>query len=69
MLIKRKSLMSGKVHEMDIPITQTQLDAYYSSGVMIDRMFPDLTADQREFIMTGITSQEWQTMFPPEDDE
>jgi len=69
MLITRKSLMTGVVHTMDIPITEEQLDAYYAGNMMINHMFPELSDDEREFIMTGITGQEWRALVPQEDDE
>jgi len=30
---------------------------------------PRLDADGREFIKTGITAEEWEEIFPPEEDE
>jgi hypothetical protein len=36
---------------------------------MIDQAIPHLTADEREFIMTGITPEEWAKAFPDEDEE
>lgn len=62
MLIKRTSPFSGKIHVMDIPVTQAQLDAWHS-GAMIQNAMPRLTPDQREFIKTGITAEEWEETF------
>jgi len=69
MLVRRKSGLTGKVHEMDLPITQEQLDRWYSGKGMIQHIFPDLTPDQREFIMTGATQQEWDEHFGEDDEE
>lgn len=65
MILKKKSPFTGKVNEMEIPITEAQLEAYYQSGASIQRFFPKLTPDQREFIMTGIPPEE----FPSEIDD
>jgi hypothetical protein len=35
---------------------------------LIQDAFPTLTADEREFILTGITSEEWDEIFPEEDE-
>jgi len=35
----------------------------------MQQIFPQLSADQREFLMTGCTPEEWAALFPPEDDE
>ena len=41
-----------------MPITQAQLDQW-ASGDLIQNVFPDLSLDDREFIMTGVTADEW----------
>jgi hypothetical protein len=45
-----------------MPITQDQLDAW-AEGELIQEAMPHLTADQREFILTGITPSEWNAAF------
>jgi len=30
---------------------------------------PELSADEREFVMTGVTAQEWSTEFGDENDD
>lgn len=61
MLIKRESMLSGIIHEMDLPVTNEQL-AEWLNGSLIQNVMPHLTADQREFLMTGITPEEWAGM-------
>ena len=58
MLISRRSPVSGKVVTMDLPITHKQWHEY-SNGALIQDAFPQLTPEQREFIITGLTSEEW----------
>lgn len=65
MLIKRKSAFTGVEREMDLPISQGQWDAYMG-GELIQKALPHLTPDQREFIMTGITAEEWAEVFGEE---
>ncbi len=68
MIIKRTSQISGRTNVWDIPCTPEQLHAY-NEGELIQNAMPHLTADQREFIMTGITPEEWNNAFPEEDEE
>jgi len=63
MLITKKSAFTGIEHTMDLPITQEQLEAYTSGNGLIQNIFPDLTPDQREFLMTGVTPEEWDETF------
>ena len=62
MEIARRSPFSGLHHVMDLPVTQKQLDRW-QAGELVQNVFPHLSADEREFIMTGITPQEWEEEF------
>ena len=59
MLVRKTSILSGveRVREMDV--TQEQLQRW-ASGEKIQNVFPNLSADDREFIMTGVTGEEWE---------
>lgn len=67
MLITRKSPYTGLDNTLDIPVTQEQLDKW-NNGVLIQEAMPNLTPDQREFIMTGYTKEDWDAIFSPEED-
>ena len=68
MKVTRVSLVSGLTSSMDLPVTQEQLDEVNSpSGRLIQHIFPELTADQREFILTGITPEEWDELYGEEE--
>jgi len=66
MLIERKSMVSGKVHAMDLDVTQDQIAAW-NSGMYIQDAMPQLNDEQREFMMTGITPEEWDATFGEEE--
>lgn len=66
MQIVRRSPFSGNINVMDLPITQLQLDRW-KAGELAQNVFCGLSADEREFIMTGITPQEWDEQFGPEE--
>ena len=62
MLITKTSPFSGNTNVMDIDVTEEQI-ALWESGVLIQNAMPNLSADEREFIMTGITPAEWDSAF------
>ena len=64
--IVKKSQISGKEHSMKIPLTETEYQEgrwRHINGSLIQDAFPTLNADQREFILTGITPEEWRKLF------
>ena len=67
MIISRKSIMTGRVNEMDLAITNRQIDRW-QSGELIQNVMPHLDDDEREFLMTGITLEEWNQCFGDDDD-
>jgi hypothetical protein len=73
MIIDRRSPLTGKWHSMDLPtVTQEQMDRFEhrrANGELIQNIFPDLSDEQREFILTGYTPDDWRKMFPPETDD
>ena len=58
MFITRKSISSGKVRSIDIPITLEQLKLY-ESGVPLEKAAPKLRPIAREFVISGMTRSEW----------
>ena len=62
MLIERESPLSGNKNVLDVPVTLAQYAAW-KGGELIQRAMPNLSADEREFLMTGITPEEWENTF------
>ena len=62
MIIKRVSQMTGILHEKDINVTDEQLKAWYD-GELIQRAMPNLSVFDREFILSGITEEEWNAAY------
>jgi hypothetical protein len=62
MKITRKSPFTGKTNTLEINVTEEQL-IDWQSGTLIQHAMPHLTPDEREFIMTGITEEEWDELF------
>lgn len=60
--------MAGDPRERAIPgLTPAMLDAWLVRGLLIQRAMPTLSADDREFLMTGMDSGDWSAAFPDED--
>ena len=68
MLIERKCPFTGKINVLEISVTKLQLERW-ANGISIQDAMPTLTADEREFIMTGITASEWDKTFPDPDND
>ena len=62
MKITRTNPFNGEVNPLDIKVTDAQIE-YYAAGGLIQDAFPNLSADDREFIKTGITAESWDEMF------
>jgi hypothetical protein len=65
MEVTRTSKLTGIRRTMDLDITLEQM-LDYDKGMLIQNAFPNLTQSEREFFMTGITEEEWNTMFQNE---
>lgn len=63
MLIHRVSDLTGVKRSREINVTEAQVRAW-QAGELIQRAMPNLSADDREFIMTGTTPEEWDAAFP-----
>ena len=62
-VVQRKSGISGEINKVWISgLTQEQYNAW-RDGELIQRAMPQLSADEREFLKTGITPEEWNKLF------
>ncbi|MAK37661.1 MAG: hypothetical protein CMC15_15995 [Flavobacteriaceae bacterium] len=58
MLITKTCPFTGKDNTLDIDVTENQLREW-KQGAMIQDAMPNLTENEREFIMTGILPEIW----------
>jgi hypothetical protein len=63
MLITKASRISGKISSMDLNITSEQLDRVNLGIELIQNIVPHLSSEEREFLITGITTDEWNELF------
>lgn len=62
MIIERMCPIENVWNQMEIAVTQQQIDSWMA-GELIQNAMPNLTPDQREFIKTGITPETWEKLF------
>lgn len=67
MQVMKTSLLTGVVHTREIPVTPEKLKAWSERKAgytgLIQDVFPELSKDDREFLLTGATPEEWDTYF------
>ena len=63
MEVTMKSVLTGKTHTLEINVTLQELAAW-KAGALIQDAMPFLSPEEREFVMTGITPEEWNAHFP-----
>ena len=68
MQITRTSMISGNTNTMELNVTLEQI-AQWENGMNILQAMPDLSAEEREFVKTGMTPTEWNELFGEEEDE
>tara|TARA_Y100000361_G_C11007130_1_gene262436 strand:- start:293 stop:511 length:219 start_codon:yes stop_codon:yes gene_type:complete len=63
--VERTSPLTGNVNKMYLDITQEQIAEWNAPAKerrLIQDIFPNLSVDEREFIMTGYTPADWKEM-------
>jgi hypothetical protein len=72
MQIIRKSMLTKEVNTREVPVDPDKYANYGARRLrgtagLIQDEFPELSKDDREFILTGVTPEEWAKTFPPEE--
>jgi hypothetical protein len=68
-LVVRYSMFSGKFNKVILKLTEEQYDLWKRKRMLIQDALPHLDKDEREFLMSGYTPEDWEAMFPPEKDK
>jgi hypothetical protein len=63
MWIKRKSVISGIERTRNIPVNPDDYLSWQAGAGNIQSLMPYLTDTDREFILSGITDDEWDEAF------
>lgn len=62
MEITRTSTISGITRTREISVTEAQLQNW-GQGMHIQDAMPNVSAGDREFLMNGVTPEEWNEIF------
>jgi hypothetical protein len=62
--LTRKSMITGEMNTMTLDTTQDKIDLFFTENdrPLIQDLFPELTVDEREFIQTGSTPEDWNNL-------
>ena len=67
MFITRKCPITNELKKLNIPVTQEQLKLWHQGALIQDAM-PNLSADDREFLISGITPDVWNDLYGEKDE-
>lgn len=67
--ITRTSMLSGIKRTRAIDITEEQLKQWEAGLDLIQNIAPNISADDREFILTGSTPEEWDEEFKEDEED
>lgn len=67
MRITRTSILTGITRTAEIDVSEEQLHLW-EGGALIQNVMPHLSPDEREFILSGATPDEWGEAFPEDED-
>lgn len=66
MKITKQSSLSGVEHTLDIDITEEEFQRVkmrFFTKELVQDILPNISRGEREFLMTGITQEEWDNTF------
>jgi len=66
MIIKRKSVYSGVVRSRNIEVNPRDYEMWEKGYMSLSDAMGYLDQDDRDFILSGITNEEWKTMWREE---
>jgi len=67
MQVTKQSVLTGKTHTLEIDISEAQ-HKRWKGGEMIQDVCPHLSADDREYLISGATAEEWTQFFGKKDE-
>lgn len=70
-VVRARSAVTGYIQEMTMPIDFYQFQSCYEAweaGAYIQSAFEELDDNQREFLLTGMTPADWESIFGLEED-
>lgn len=65
MYVTMRSVLTGEIHSQEIDISPEQWKRW-KAGEPIQNVCPHLSTDDREFLISGSTKEEWERFFGKE---
>jgi hypothetical protein len=62
-IVEARSLATGDTNFQEIPADADAILKWMNGGEMIQNALPKLDADQREFLISGCTSEDWDNLW------
>lgn len=69
MKVTKTSPFTGNTHTLEIPCSPEQYNKWIAGEGLIQNIMPEVPAELREFLMTGITPEEWDKFIGPGEEE
>ena len=63
MKVQRESIISGQLNTMELNVTPQQMDRFYEGRELTQNIFPHLNSEEREFLISGMMPNEWDSVF------
>lgn len=67
--VTMRSPRTGADNTLVLRVDRATYDRWLRGDGLIQNLMPELSADEREFLMTGYTREDWDKIFPPEGEE
>ena len=61
--VEKHSILTGKQNVMFLPVTEVDIAKWLAEGTLVQDAFPQLSDSAREFLISGITPEEWDATF------
>lgn len=67
--VSKQSPVSGEINKISIQANIESYERYLKGEILVQEIEPLLTPDEREFLLSGITSEEWVGLFDADEVE
>tara|TARA_Y100001972_G_C7591339_1_gene296390 strand:- start:712 stop:930 length:219 start_codon:yes stop_codon:yes gene_type:complete len=62
--IEKQSPLTGKINIMEIEMNPEDYVRWQNTAVNIQDALPYLSVDEREFLISGVSPDDWEQMYP-----
>jgi len=62
MLVTKRNVVTGQIAVREMPVTQEELNRH-RNGELAQNVWPNMDYREREFLISGLTPEEWDALF------